>query len=537
MNLRETTVRTKLIALTVFFLVDIALLGLLSYWQTQSMIELSKKLVSVNIPSISKMGMIDMMHDGTRANVLNGLLYASGAAVSTPEEILAEQQEFSKQMTESLEDLKRLDLDPQMKDLILKAEPEIKDYIRQAEILNKLSLAKNLNGALGALPAFQKAFEILEEDLGALGDEITASSKKMEAEQGASTKKAMNLLLGFAGACLIFGALVSWLLIRGTMKTVSDASAKLMEQVNVVGRFAASVDNSALELSKTVETQAQNVQRSAATIHQISEMAKLSSDNALAVRASATSAVEVASSGKERVSEMVKIFQEVTHSAEKISASVNNSNQQMTSIVEVIQEISKKTQVINEIVFQTKLLSFNASVEAARAGENGKGFSVVAEEVGNLARSSGEAADQISSMLTTSIKKVEETVKNARTNLEEVMRASQEKIQQGESTARECDLILDQVVTVSQGVQAKIDQISRAIQEQSGGVKDMTKTLQDLESSISETHDQSKQSASHASGMSIAANDMTKISTSMRAILGVQTAEDEQTNNDHVNAA
>jgi len=40
---------------------------------------------------------------------------------------------------------------------------------------------------------------------------------------------------------------------------------------------------------------------------------------------------------------------------------------------------------MNDIVFQTKLLSFNASVEAARAGIHGKGFAVVADEVGNLA--------------------------------------------------------------------------------------------------------------------------------------------------------
>lgn len=47
--------------------------------------------------------------------------------------------------------------------------------------------------------------------------------------------------------------------------------------------------------------------------------------------------------------------------------------------------IKGKRKVINQIVFQTKLLSFYASVEVARAGESDKGFAVVAEEVGNLA--------------------------------------------------------------------------------------------------------------------------------------------------------
>jgi methyl-accepting chemotaxis protein len=86
---------------------------------------------------------------------------------------------------------------------------------------------------------------------------------------------------------------------------------------------------------------------------------------------------------------------------------MNKSNDEISSIVKVIAEIGDKTKVINDIVFQTKLLSFNASVEAARAGEQGKGFAVVAEEVGNLATMSGKAAEEISSMLGDSMGKVE----------------------------------------------------------------------------------------------------------------------------------
>lgn len=74
------------------------------------------------------------------------------------------------------------------------------------------------------------------------------------------------------------------------------------------------------------------------------------------------------------------------------------SNKKITEITKVISEVAAKTQVINEIVFKTKLLSFNASVEAARAGDQGRGFSVVAEEVGNLAKMSGDAAKEISNI-------------------------------------------------------------------------------------------------------------------------------------------
>ena len=105
--------------------------------------------------------------------------------------------------------------------------------------------------------------------------------------------------------------------------------------------------------------------------------------------------------------------------------SISESTEDLDSINNSIRGIQEKTQVINDIVFQTQLLSFNASIEAAKAGVHGKGFSVVAEEVGKLAVLSGTAASEISEILKESSKTISTTIENNRDIIKKGLKSSE----------------------------------------------------------------------------------------------------------------
>lgn len=311
------------------------------------------------------------------------------------------------------------------------------------------------------------------------------------------------ILLGSALAVLIGAYLV-----RRPLARLDEVASVLADSSGQVNTDAEQIARGAQALSEASVQQASALAETAASIEEMNSMVDRNSENARNTAQNSEQSRHTAEQGKAVVSQMMHSMEEIHQSNVRIMSQIDQSNREVSQIVEVIQQIGHKTQVINDIVFQTKLLSFNASVEAARAGEHGKGFAVVAQEIGNLARMSGSAAQEISAMLEESIRGVQSTVEKTKTEVENLIADGKKRVESGIDIAHQCETVLSDIVNNVVLVAQLAGEISTASQEQSVGVNELTKAMNLLDQATQRNTTTGAQSAESAERLATQAHSL-----------------------------
>ncbi len=199
-------------------------------------------------------------------------------------------------------------------------------------------------------------------------------------------------------------------------------------------------------------------QSSEVLLENVQSLSSASNQAAASLEETAAALEEITSNitnNTKNVIEMASLGNEVKSSVNKGQKLANQTTEAMDHINTEVTAISDAISVIDQIAFQTNILSLNAAVEAATAGEAGKGFAVVAQEVRNLASRSAEAANEIKKL-----------VENATSKANDGKHIADEMIDGythlNESISKTLDLISD-VETASKEQQIGIEQINNAV--------------------------------------------------------------------------
>ncbi len=211
----------------------------------------------------------------------------------------------------------------------------------------------------------------------------------------------------------------------GTMKDVFDKVDSLGNSLALNAKTNLQNGQQLLKDANRLEGSVSNIQsylnqQSSQLDTNLDELSTITTD----IRQTTSDAVSMASYAKD-----------VTNSVEKGQVLANKTSDEMDEIAIQVNAISDSITIIDQIAFQTNILSLNAAVEAATAGEAGKGFAVVAQEVRNLASRSAEAANEIKALVQSATSKANEgkiisdDMKQGYTDLNEHINSTIELIQ------------------------------------------------------------------------------------------------------------
>ena len=263
-------------------------------------------------------------------------------------------------------------------------------------------------------------------------------------------------------------------------------------------------------LKKIIVYQKSSIEKSSAASHEISSIVTMTADASRELDSKAKDSYSAVLNSSTDLDELKKMISEVNASSQLLQKSVESGLRSIASVTETMAEIKEKSKIINDIVFQTKLLSFNASIEAARAGEYGKGFAVVAEEMGNLARASGEASKEIESILNSGVEKTKEQIKLVTFDLEKVTTQTIAHINSISGKTEELSSRFIQLSHYSKETEEKAKQISNATAEQTIGVQEIASALLALESTSIELESMSVRTHSSSADLANKVEDINK---------------------------
>ncbi len=231
---------------------------------------------------------------------------------------------------------------------------------------------------------------------------------------------------------------------------VNDALFQLNQAALQMSSGSDQVAIGSQTVAQGAATQATSIENLVRSIEQISTQITVSAKNASQVSEMAANTSSALIASNEQMQQMMTAMGQIEHSSK---------------------EIRKITKTIEDIAFQTNILSLNAAVEAARAGSAGKGFAIVADEVRDLAGKSAQAAQSTTELIQASISAIEQGVAHAQStasNLVSVVGLSNETSE-----------LIQEISTATNGQAQFIEQITSGLDQISAIVHTNSATSQE----------------------------------------------------------
>ncbi len=302
---------------------------------------------------------------------------------------------------------------------------------------------------------------------------IMAEIDKEEALEPATSLA--NTTLKISGLMILLIVGLGYLVLKITYRVtdvIKKSISNMAECSSQVSSATEQISTSSQDLAMGASEQASSVEETSASMEEIASMTKQNANNAQEAAKLVEQCSVYAETGNQSMRDMSKSMEVMNTSSKKFAELMGNSMEEINTSSKKIAEITK---VIDSIAFKTNLLALNAAVEGARAGEHGKGFTVVAEEVRNLAQMSTSAAKDTAVLIEDCVKKADkgmELANKCREDLhgivENVKKDTQMmglKLQGISNSVKKAETLTKEISCASSEQSEGINQVNNAMQQ------------------------------------------------------------------------
>ncbi|MGK9174043.1 MCP four helix bundle domain-containing protein [Yokenella regensburgei] len=496
------TVSKKLTLIFSFALLALLMLGIISInslYQAQNRFEY---IASNSLPSINQIGIITQNREEARRQILMGLLSNNKETfykhLDTARQYLNKVQDglnyYKDHLITDDKDAQGIDATNKLFQVYLeKVNKTVNIYETQGSDAASMMVADEGETAVASVALSNNIKQLLSYNY-----EIATNFAAENNKQYSST---LWLLIGIISAAIVLTALSSFSIlkyIKKSLHTLQESMKHISEHLDMTQRvnltkkdeLGATANNFNTLLEKLQDVLS-GVKAASKEVDSAASEIALSNDDLSSRTESQASSLEETAASMNQLSATVKRnldnAKEANNFISNVQTIVNDSNRELSSLQNSINDISASsnkiaeiTNIIDGIAFQTNILALNAAVEAARAGEQGKGFAVVAGEVRSLSQRSSVAARDIRTL-------IEEAIHNVGKGVESAANV----------TAR-----MDQTLSAVNETTQLINQVNHSSKEQSYGIDQVNIAVNNMEGNLQQNAAMVEQMASAANSLS-----------------------------------